>query len=344
MTAEELKIRQLENQHLLQPASVRQAVGDLCGLQAQFLSNALHAIRIRSYDFEEKEAEFLMKSWTIRGTLHVFLAEDLPLFLHQGRKNKLRPCDTLEADDKILRERKLFFAEIILKEIEAGNASRDGLKKACAACGMTETEEESLFDPWGGTIRALCEVGRICHVVQEKKEFRLCPPFVPMGEDEARLELMRRYFTHYGPATIRDAAYFFGTAQAQVKSYLSRLPVESTDCEGRTFYYIPAGEGGGANGQQGIPACLFLAGFDPLMLGYQKTESLYLPGEYLRGIFNLGGIVMPAILLDGRVVGRWKKKGGKVELTLFAPLGRHDREKINGAARELWPGLTVCLV
>ena len=208
-----------------------------------------------------------MKSWTIRGTLHVFLAEDLPLFLHQGRKNKLRPCDTLEADDKILRERKLFFAEIILKEIEAGNASRDGLKKACAACGMTETEEESLFDPWGGTIRALCE---------------------------ARLELMRRYFTHYGPATIRDAAYFFGTAQAQVKSYLSRLPVESTDCEGRTFYYIPAGEGGGANGQQGIPACLFLAGFDPLMLGYQKTESLYLPGEYLRGIFNLGRI--PAIM------------------------------------------------
>lgn len=85
-----------------------------------------------------------MKSWTIRGTLHVFLAEDLPLFLHQGRKNKLRPCDTLEADDKILRERKLFFAEIILKEIEAGNASRDGLKKACAACGMTETEEEAV--------------------------------------------------------------------------------------------------------------------------------------------------------------------------------------------------------
>lgn len=84
MTAEELKIRQLENQHLLQPASVRQAVGDLCGLQAQFLSNALHAIRIRSYDFEEKEAEFLMKSWTIRGTLHVFLAEDLPLFFTSG--------------------------------------------------------------------------------------------------------------------------------------------------------------------------------------------------------------------------------------------------------------------
>ena len=106
----------------------------------------------------------------------------------------------------------------------------------------------------------------------------------------------------------------------------------------RLFLFIPYKQQIRTHRQSAQGSDLFV------VVGYQKTESLYLPGEYLRGIFNLGGIVMPAILLDGRVVGRWKKKGGKVELTLFAPLGRHDREKINGAARELWPGLTVCLV
>ena len=37
---EELKIRQLTNQHLLEPADYLDAVKDLCGMQAQFLSNA----------------------------------------------------------------------------------------------------------------------------------------------------------------------------------------------------------------------------------------------------------------------------------------------------------------
>lgn len=56
------------------------------------------------------------------------------------------------------------------------------------------------------------------------------------------------------------------------------------------------------------PRCLFLAGFDQLMLGYEKKESLYLAPENLRAIFNLAGIVMPPVMLDGRVVGKWKRR------------------------------------
>ena len=38
-------------------------------------------------------------------------------------------------------------------------------------------ESQSLFDPWGGLIRALCETGRLCHKVQEKKAYQICPAF-----------------------------------------------------------------------------------------------------------------------------------------------------------------------
>ena len=40
MELEELKIRQLTNQHLLEPVYYLDAVKNLCGMQAQFLSNA----------------------------------------------------------------------------------------------------------------------------------------------------------------------------------------------------------------------------------------------------------------------------------------------------------------
>ena len=335
MTVQEIKLRQLNNQHLMTAADVQSVVRDLCGVQAQFLSNAMHAISIRAGVSPREDDPDLIKSWTIRGTVHVFSRDDLPLFLHEGRNHKLRPRDTLDGDDCITQARKRYFADLIVDSIAAGINTREALKTVCFDRGLTQTEVDSVFDPWGGTIRALCERGVICHELKEKKSFRLCSPFTPMEHDAARLELTRRYFTHYGPATVKDAAYFFGTTQAEIKKLFDRLPVETAVCDGRTYFFIvqdvPA--------RQEFPACLFLAGFDPLMLGYQKTESLYLAPEHLRDIFNLAGIVMPAVLLHGQVAGRWKKNGRKLAVTLFAPVPAADMALIEASAHSLWPDL-----
>lgn len=207
----------------------------------------------------------------------------------------------------------------------------------CRQHGMTETEESSMFDQWGGGIRELCERGFMNYIVQEKKAFCLSPPFEPMQDEEAILEIARRYFTHIAPATIHDAMCFFGAKQAQVKHWMAQLPLESTECEGKTYYYI---ENGNPFDRE-IPPCIFLAGFDQLMLGYQKRESLYLEPEHLRGIFNLAGIVMPAILLHGNVAGKWKKKNRKLLITLFTPVSEKDISIIKNKAEELWNDLSA---
>ena len=325
MTLEEIKMRRLAGQHLLDPADVQTVVKDLYGVQAQFLSHALHGLSIRC---NEVTTVGLIKSWTNRGTMHLFSVDDLPLFLHEGRTHFLRPVDTLEADAFITADRKAYFADLIVNAVSQGIYEREALKAICEKAGMTESESQSLFDPWGGTIRALCEAGRICHKVQEKKAYRLCPVFEPMAEEAARLELARRYFTYFGPATIKDAAYFFGTTQTKVKSWLKQLSLTETKFDDKTYFYIdnglPAGE---------LPACLFLAGFDQLMLGYEKTESLFLPREHMRDIFNLAGIVRPAILVNGTVVGWWNLKNRKLKITLFAPA---DQRLIEHTATALW--------
>lgn len=333
MEKEELILRQLQGQHLLSPADRLSAAGDLCGLQAQYVSNALHALTLRS---GSGSGEGLVKSWTIRGTMHIFPERDLPLFLHQGRTHNLRPCDTLEEDEQISRQRKQRFAALILESVAGGAGDREELKRLCFAAGMTEAESESVFNPWGGTLRALSEEGKLCYKVQEKKEFMLCPPFEPMEREAARLALAERYFKHYGPATVKDAAYFFGATQAQVKQWLSRLPVSRTEYGGKSYYYIENSAPGGS-----IPPCVFLAGFDPLMLGYLKTESLYLPPEHLRGIFSLSGIVMPPVLLRGRVVGKWKRSGKKLTVTAFEALSAGDRDVLSQGAEKLWSGCQV---
>ena len=152
-----------------------------------------------------------------------------------------------------------------------------------------------------------------------------------MAEESARIELARRYFTHFGPATIKDATYFFGTTQTKVKSWLKQLPVIETSLDGKSYFYIDNGLPA-----SNLPACLFLAGFDQLMLGYEKTESLILPEDHMRDIFNLAGIVRPAILVNGTVVGWWNLKNRKLKVTLFSPA---DQKLISDTANGLWHDL-----
>ena len=330
MIYEELRMLQLQHSHLLSAAKPIEVLQRLCGLQAQFFSNAMHALRIRALDSALPESA--LKSWTLRGTLHVFAAEDLPLFFHDGRKVLLRPKDTMQTDELLSAKCKAYYADLILDLLHEGAKSREELKAACFSAGLTEQEAESAFDPWGGLLRALCEEGKICHVAQEKKAFRLCPSFTPLDAHSAKQELLSRYFTHYGPATIHDAAYFFKMTQAEIKAVLPLLPLQQAEVDGRIYYWIGSAEAC----IEKLPDCLFLAGFDPLLLGHEKTQSLFLPQEHLRSIFSLAGIVNPAVLLHGRVVGKWKHTGKNLTITLFEPVSVSDRVVIEEAARMLW--------
>ena len=181
MTTEEIKIRQITNQYLVEPAEKLQVVQDLCGIQAQFMANALHSLKIRCKDYDEATvAEDLVKNWTVRGTVHVFAKKDLPLFMHCNNgedyhKNEWSGYSFWNQRDKwaLTPERQSFLSQIILKALESKTLTREELKEICRAGGMTEPEESSMFDQWGGGIRELCERGFMNYVVQEKKRFVL---------------------------------------------------------------------------------------------------------------------------------------------------------------------------
>ena len=327
MTIDQIKLQRLANQHLLHKTDIRRAVRDLCGVQAQFMGHALHGLSLRS----DADTSHLLKTWTLRGTMHLIDEGDLPLFLHEGRNPFLRPQDTLSSDAWVSGNRKSFFGDLILAALASGSKTREELKLLCRAKGMTDSEEASLFDPWGGIIRALCENGSICHLVSQEKAYHLCPQFSPMDMDSAHLELARRYFTHFGPATAKDAAYFLGWTQKEVKRQLSRLDVEAFPLENHIFYCI-------AQEQPSVECypVLFLAGFDQLMLGFEKKESLFLPPDHLRDIFTLSGIVRPALLVEGTVSGSWNLKNNKLTVRLFHAV---DHSLLTEAAQQQWPAL-----
>ena len=233
MARNELALLRLSNQYLLRTGERMEVLRAMNGFQAQFLSNALYAMRLRSTAYDTAHAaDSLVKSWTLRGTMHIFAEADLPLFLHTGCRYRSRDWTVPSFWNQrpnwaLTPKRQAYFSDLIIDALAQGPMTREALKARCRAAGMTQAEEGSIFHPWGGGIRELCERGFLCGTVSEEKAFRLCPAFTPMEEQDALLEQTRRYFTNYGPASIRDAAYYFGSSQAEIKKRLARLPVEA---------------------------------------------------------------------------------------------------------------------
>ncbi len=311
ISREELKRIRLYRQHITNKADTVSVAKDLCGLQAQFLSNALHSLKIRCYDYDGKHIEkALAKNWTVRGTVHIFAKEDLPLFINCNggedyRKNEWSGYRFWNKRDcwALTPERQQYFSSLILSALKDGAKTRDELKDICRANGMTEGEEGSLFNPWGGGIRELCERGFLNYTVKEKKEFCLSPEFVPMKKEEAELEICRRYLTNMAPATVEDICYYLKCTKREARERISLLSAKRVSVEGVEHFYLGDIEGDHPD----IPTVVFLAGFDQLMLAYEKKTNIFLPAEHMRRIFNLAGIVMPSLLIDGTVCGRWKK-------------------------------------
>ena len=342
MQIDDMLLLRMNRQYLFTPAEDELTVlRGLCGLQAQFYGNCLHALRLRCGKAPDEDIlrTSTVKTWTLRGTLHLIAQSDLPIFLYDGRSHFLRPCDTMSDDSRLSAARKRELAAIILDAAKKGCGDRKELRLICREHGMTADEEQSAFDPWGGLLRALCESGVLCHTAQQKKAFRPCPPFAPMTKADALRALMRRYLTHYGPVTVQDAAYFFGLPQCELLPLIESLSPREFVCKCKIFYMLDD-----INIIGDISCCRFLAGFDPLMLGYEKRANPFLPEDALRSVFTLSGIVRPAILLDGKIVGIWKRRGKTVELTGLMPLQSLQRRRIEEEADRLWNGSFHSLV
>lgn len=338
MQTEDIRRIRLYRQHLTDPADTETVVKDLCGIQAQIPSNVPHALTIRtgkSADPETYGAD-LVKNWTIRGTIHDFHRDDLPLFLPDPALYRQRDWHGYGVDPAVLsKERQDFLADHVLEKVASGMVLREELKEACFDVGMTEAEADCMFESWGGGMRDLCARSFLCYKANARREFMLCPDYVPMGVEAAETELMRRYLAHYGPVTLRDMAYYFGGNQTKCESVMGRVngTVQNTKADGREYYWL----GEIPSDLPEVPDCLFLAGFDPLMLGYEKKDGFFVPPESLRGIFTLQGIVMPALLLDGLAAARWKVTGKKLTVTCFRPLTEKEKQTVSDRAAELFP-------
>ena len=171
--------------------------------------------------------------------------------------------------------------------------------------------------------------GKITYALLESRVPK--PP--PLTEDEALAKLAQRYFTSHAPATLQDFAWWSGLTARQATRALEMVKssLVSETVASRTYWLT----GSFSNPSQLAGRVFLLPAYDEFLISY-ADRSASLPGESYNKTVSSNGIFRPVIVLDGGVVGLWKRTTKKdrlvVETALYQPTDETTRSLIERAA------------
>jgi hypothetical protein len=308
-----------------QQVEVGDAVRRIGFLQAQEPASPYLALwnRIEGLRPDPVDAAFtdgvLVRSSLLRLTLHAVHADDHPAFhqamlpsLRGSRLNDRRLTDTglTAADlDALLPDLVAFLGEEhTTEEIEEFVADRLGRHEPRAWWAMrmfAPLQHVSTGGAWS---------------FRSRGSYRAAPTSRdPDRHVDAVRHLVLRSLECFGPLTAKDIAQFTILRAPVVKAALDALSDELVQHEGPTggvLFDVAVGSIPDAD----VPAPPRLLGmWDSVLLAF-ADRSRVIPDECRPHVIRRNGDVLPALLVDGHVVGVWRMVEGAVEVTSFVEL------------------------
>ncbi|HKP12959.1 MAG TPA: winged helix DNA-binding domain-containing protein [Blastocatellia bacterium] len=304
----------LANQHISQTSLDKPAdiVARLGAVQAQDYAGALWGIGLRMTSATEKEVEqavadrSIVRTWPMRRTLHFVAAADVrwmlelltPRVLAASAKN----AAAVGLDEAMFkRSRKLF-----VRALEGGNQlRRDAMYRVLESDGIETGNYRGLH-----ILCRLSQEGLLCFGARDGKQptFALLGEWVPAAKtrprDESLMELARRYFGGHGPATVQDFVWWSGltVADARVAIEMAKSDLAREDFDGQTYWLAPSAP----SGKEASPTAHLLPPYDEYTVAYTDRSAVLDP-KYAKLINTGNGVFSPIIVIDGQVVGMWKR-------------------------------------
>ncbi len=329
--------------------SVAQVVKELCGIQAQDALAAILAVRVRStglfaVDVERARVQerTVVRTWGQRGTLHLLATEDLgwllpllgPVFIAAGRRRRAE----LGLDEDTCAQGIRIIRNVLASQ---GPLTRAELVEQLAAHGL---RLEGQARPY--LLQRAALEGIICLGPDRGAEptYVLLSDWVDqehrghsLSQEAAYTELALRYLRAYGPATPEDMASWSGMSLSKIRAAWQHLADQLIELEisGSPAWMLKMCAAWLDEPPPHAPVVGLLPGFDIYLLGYQNRD-LAVPRQHAKRINAGGGILHPALLVDGRVLGTWKSKRKKNHLDVVVePFDRLAPEVHEGLEAEV---------
>jgi hypothetical protein len=346
VSAGQVRAFRLAHQHLSEPLPAERLVDVVAavgGVQAQVMSAAELAIWARSRGLtaghvQESlwERRELVKTWCMRGTLHLLPAREFGLWVAVlARRTQWRRPAWLRWFGATLEE-----MEGLIATIDAGLDGK-GMTREEVAALAPEHLQDQLLHGWGSHLKPAAYQGVLAFGPNRGRNVTFVHPERWLGRverpdgDEALRELVRRYLHAYGPATHDDFARWWGGEAAPARRILKSLADElvQVEAEGRAAWILAEDERL-LRSLDPPRSVHLLPNFDVYTLHYRPREAFLPAGAYER-VFRTAGWISPVVLYDGAVAGVWERKKNVLRVELFVRETKRLRAGIEREAKRL---------
>jgi hypothetical protein len=322
------------------PVGVADAVRSVLALQAQEPAALYLSLWNRIDDFDANDLDraladgAIVKASLFRFTLHAVNAGDIP-WARAAMQSRVRDAGyhdvlddiglTAERVDEILARLSTVMAEphgsadveSVLSELvpEAGDPAR--LWSALRVVGAFRNAPTT--DPWS---------------------FGRRPAFLPCtvaADDEpaATAELVRRYLTAFGPATVADMSQFTILKRSALREAIASMAdvVVVSGPDGSQLLDVDGGCPRPDAEMATLPPRL-LGMWDSVLLAYED-RSRVIPDEHRPHVIRRNGDVLPTVVVDGLVRGVWRASSDAIEVRALEPLDDATLNGLDAEARDL---------
>jgi hypothetical protein len=342
--------------HLAERAPHAQAlavVEEICGLHAQMMSAAELALWARVAEVmpdDVREALWtrrtLVKTWAMRGTLHLLTAEMFPSYVAAARpRANYRKPSWLKYHGVTLAEIEAII-EAVPVVLDGRCLMREALADEIARVLQAPHVGDLLRSGWGALLKPAAYHGYLCFGPSQGQAVTFVRPDQWLGglreidPGQAQQDVLRHYLTAYGPAPREDFERWWGMEPRDARRLFSGMAGELAEVtiEGRAALALAAT----VDALRALPEPVgvrLLPNFDPYVVALARESPYLLPAGCKDRVYRTAGWISPVVLVAGRMAGVWEyeKQRARIQVTVepFAPLSATVQREIAAEADRL---------
>lgn len=340
----------------LERAQFIQAVTNTGGVQAQVMSAAEMALGVRVDGLTPTDVQTalwddhtLVKTWVIRGTLHLIAAHELPLYVAARAYHDNRNWDGYFAYFGLTPAEQAAFLEAVPDVLGGEPMTRESLADALSTHTSIPHLRALILDSnWGSPLKPSAFRGDLCFGPSQGQNVTFVNPRAWLPEwqaidpEVALAEIVRRYLCAYGPATVTDFVRWWwgGSGISPAKNIFKAVDseLETVDVEGWQAVALrstlePMQALGASKAVNLLPL------FDAYTLGISRDLEPLLPKTHKLRVYRPQGWITAVVLVGGVIKGVWdyKTRGAQTVIAIrpFAPFTAAIKRGVEAEANRL---------
>jgi len=326
-------------------SSVPVVVRRLCGVQAQVASSAELAIRVRRQGSRRGEVARalsegrLIKTWAMRGTLHLLTPEEGGAVLSLMASGRSWELPSWERYFGMTTKHWDALRPAVREALESKVLTRDELIAAVIAQRGLGHLGDALRSGWGTLLKPLAWQGDLCFGPNRGTRVTFVRPTAASSRwagvpepDEAAPIVIVAYLGAYGPATIDNFRNWLSRGRVsarQIRNWFKALGDRITEVEvDGERRYVLAKDLDDVAAARPTTAVRLLPGFDQYVLGPGTEDGRVVPANRRTAVSRQSGWIAPIVVAGGSVKGTWEVDGDRLRVDWFKESGKPPRTNL----------------